>query len=80
MIEVDAFLLIVTLVIVGAFVIVSIQRNIVRAKQLPNTDLARAMRLLDRILAIDAAFPQLPTDLRDEAKRMTTDFYRELEP
>ena len=81
MLEVDAFLALVFLVVVGAVVVVATgRRNDARQQELPtNTELARAVRLLDRILAVDEAFPQLPTELRDEAKRITRTYYRELD-
>ena len=82
MFEIDALLAVVFLLVIGVVVVATVQRGALRAKQLqsqPNTELARAVRLLDRILAVDDAFPQLPTELRDEAKRITATYYRELE-
>ena len=78
MLKVDLFLAVLLLVVVGGAVLVSIARNAVRRPE-PNTELARAVRLLDRILAVDEAFPQLPIELRDEAKRITATYYRELD-
>ena len=77
--KVDIFLVVLAVAVVGAVVIGAIQRSLVRTQTQPNTELARAVRLLDRILAVDDAFPQLPTDLRDEAKRITATYYRELD-
>jgi hypothetical protein len=85
MLEVDAFLAVVFLVVVGAVLYAALQRGgrgalpSSAAATPPSTELARAVRLLDRILAVDEAFPQLPTELRDEAKRITASFYRELD-
>jgi hypothetical protein len=81
MLEIDAFLALVFLVVVGAVIVaLSNRRNVTAPAELPpNTELARAVRLLDRILAVDEAFPQLPTELRDEAKRITRTYYRELD-
>jgi hypothetical protein len=80
MLKVEIFLagLAVVIVVVAA-VAAALQRSATRTQALPNTELARAVRLLDRILAVDDAFPQLPTDLRDEAKRITATYYRELD-
>jgi hypothetical protein len=80
MLAVDAFLVVLVLAIIGGVVVVAMQRNTVKARNLPNAELARAVRILDRILAVDDAVPQLPKDLRDEAKRLTSTYYRELEP
>ncbi|HEX7165902.1 MAG TPA: hypothetical protein VF230_02865 [Acidimicrobiales bacterium] len=46
----------------------------------PSRELARAVRLLDRILAYDDAVTALPSDLREEAKSVTAAFYKELNP
>jgi hypothetical protein len=80
MLEIDAVGAVLLLVIAALFaLVVTRQRALPRATAEPNTELARAVRLLDRILAVDDAFPQLPTDLRDEAKRITATYYRELD-
>ena len=78
MLEIDAVLALVFLVVVvGGVVIASGRRRSGGPPELPaNTELAR---VLDRILAVDEAFPQLPTKLRDEAKRITRTYYRELD-
>ena len=80
MLKLELFLAVVVVAIAGVVVVVTaIQRSALRSQEQPHTELARAVRLLDRILAVDDAFPQLPTELRDEAKRITSTYYRELE-
>ncbi|MBW3614893.1 MAG: hypothetical protein KY439_06225 [Actinobacteria bacterium] len=44
----------------------------------PSRELATAVRLLDRILAYDDAVTSLSPELRDEARRFTQRFYKEL--
>ena len=44
----------------------------------PSRELARAVRVLDRILAYDDAIASLPTELRDEARSVTAGYYKEL--
>ena len=81
MLEIDVFgaALLVALVVLVAMVAGRRRTGPSLPPAPPSTELARAVRLLDRILAVDDAFPQLPTDLRDEAKRITATYYRELD-
>ena len=44
----------------------------------PTRELAAAVRVLDRILAYDDAVTSLSSELRDEARRITSNYYREL--
>lgn len=44
----------------------------------PTRELAAAVRVLDRILAYDDAVPSLSSELRDEARRITSNYYKEL--
>lgn len=44
----------------------------------PSRELAAAARLLDRIVTYDEAVASLSPDLREEARRFTARFYKEL--
>lgn len=44
----------------------------------PTRELAAAVRCLDRILAYDDSVTSLSTDLRSEAKNITTNYYKEI--
>lgn len=44
----------------------------------PTRELAAAVRALDRILAYDDAVSSLSTELRDEARRITRTYHKEL--
>jgi hypothetical protein len=80
MLQIDVFGAVLVVAVIVLAVLASRRRPPPPALEAPtNTELARAVRLLDRILAVDEAFPQLPTELRDEAKRITATYYRELE-
>ena len=81
MLVVDALLvlgLVAVLVVAGA----SFVNRSHRASTLPtgigSRELARAMRLLDQIRAVDDALPQLPSTLRAELDRAVTAYYEEI--
>ena len=44
----------------------------------PTRELAAAVRVLDRILAYDDSVTALSQPLRDEAKKVTSNYYKEL--
>lgn len=54
--------------------------HVIASKRLaaPTRELARAVRTLDRILAYDDAVSSLSTELREEARRVTTTYQKEL--
>ena len=79
MIVVDIALLVLAVVTVVA-VVTAVSANRARARELaastrPDRDLARAARLLDRILQVDAVMPSLPGDLANEARDFVNAFY-----
>lgn len=53
---------------------------VVASKRLaaPTRELAAAVRVLDRILAYDDAVSSLSAELRDEARRVTSTYHKEL--
>lgn len=82
MMAVDA---VIVIIILGAIVLVGMSL-VAHAQKKPeiNADherraLATAVRLLDEILAVDTAVPQLPTPLKNKAQAYVNSYYKELE-
>ena len=75
---VDIFFVVIVLALIIAATAYKMNRANIKALTQPERDLARAVRILDRILAVDDAFPQIPSDLRQEAKAFTAEYYKEL--
>jgi hypothetical protein len=73
----SALILVVGLVLVAAIVGTALVVAAKRSGQ-PDRDLAGAIRLLDRILAYDDAVTSLSPELRDEARRLVSSYYKEL--
>ena len=71
-------LLVASAVVVAAGLFACAYVMAAKRQSAPSRELARAVRLLDRILAFDDAVTSLPTDLRNEAKAITSSFYKEL--
>ncbi len=72
-----------TIVLASAIVVaasIAAVAYVVAAKRraLPSRELAAAVRTLDRILAYDDAVPSLSTELRDEARRITRHYHKEI--
>lgn len=49
-----------------------------KKQAVPSIQLQKAVRLLDRIVAYDDSVTSLSTELRDEARALTTTYYKEL--
>ena len=82
MLVVDALIvvaLVAATVVAGTALAGRSSRTGARADAAGSRELAQAMRLLDRVRAVDDAVPQLPSTLRTEVDRVVTTYYKEIE-
>ncbi len=72
-----AVVVLMILVVVGFF-IAKATKDVAKVTHKPDSELAKAMRLIDKIVAYDEGVSVLPISLRDEAKKITNSYFKEL--
>jgi len=77
MIGIDAAAIVFAIIVVIGFYVSKTAKDVVKTTHKPNGELAKAMRLLDKIVAYDDAVSVLSQDLRNEAKKMTEAYFKE---
>lgn len=77
MIGIDAGVVVLVIVLVVGYLITKGAKDVAKVTHKPDGELAKAMRLLDKIVAYDEGVSALPITLRDEAKKMTDSYFKE---
>lgn len=76
MLAVNVVLVVLVAVAIGAYFISRVAKQAIDPGT--TTDLARAARLLDRVVAADDVLPNLPAGLRQEVDVFLAQYYKEL--
>lgn len=79
MIAIDIAAVLIVAALIGLAVWSRTTRFAIKSQNKPAADLARAARIIDRILVADAVIPSIPADLLNEAQTFVHTYYREIE-